>query len=73
MRHQPAPIEPAQLWASVSEGRAPQAGEIDSFAAKIWRDAYRGDDPLDWQQVEIGSPPHRKSIAAALLALGAAA
>ena len=72
MRHQPAPTPSGRLWASVSEGRAPQAGEVDSFAAKIWRDAYRADGTLDWQEVEIGSPPHRKSIAAALLALGAA-
>ena len=58
------------LWASVAEGRPPQDGEVESFAAKIWHDTYRRGSTLDWQQVEIGSPIHRKTIAAALFALG---
>lgn len=58
------------LWASVAEGRPPRDGEVESFAAKIWQDTYRRGSALDWRQVEIGSPLHRKTITAALLALG---
>ena len=68
MRDHPAIPTPRRLWASLSEGRAPKDGEVESFAAKIWQDAYRRDG-AEWQQVEIGSPPHRKSMAAALAAL----
>jgi hypothetical protein len=59
-----------QLWSSLSEGRAPQDGEVQTIAAKIWQDAFRRDSALAWSQVEVGSPTHRKSIAAALAALG---
>jgi len=59
-----------QLWSSLSEGRAPQDGEVQTIAAKIWRDAFCADAALAWSQVEIGSPNHRKSIAAARAALG---
>ena len=69
MRDHPAIPTPRRLWASLSEGRPPQDGEVESFAAKIWNDAYRRDGGADWQQVEIGSPPHRKSMAVALAAL----
>ena len=69
MRDQPSMPMPLRLWASLSEGRPPRDGEVESFAAKIWNDAYRRDGAPDWQQVEIGSPSHRKSIAAALAAL----
>jgi hypothetical protein len=58
------------LWASISEGRPPEAAEIEDIAAKIWRDIYGRDALLAWDQVEAGSPPHRKSFAAALAALG---
>ena len=72
MRDQPAVGRREQLWASLSEGRAPHDGEVQSVAAKIWQDAFRRDSALAWNQIEIGSAPHRKSIAAAMAALGAA-
>jgi hypothetical protein len=48
-----------QLWSSLSEGRAPQDGEVQTIAAKIWQDAFRRDSALAWSQVEVGSPTHR--------------
>ena len=69
MRVHPSTPHPRRLWASLSVCRAPRDGELESFAAKVWRDAYRCDPGADWQQVEIGSPAHRKSIATALAAL----
>ena len=69
MRDYSSTLVPRRLWASLSEGRAPRDGEVESFAAKVWNDAYRRDPGADWHQVEIGSPAHRKSIAAALAAL----
>lgn len=69
MRDHSSTVRPRRLWASLSEGRPPQDGELESFAAKIWNDAYRRGGNADWQQVEIGSPTHRKSMAAALAAL----
>lgn len=36
------PMYPRAQWACVSEGRAPQRGEIDSFAAKVRREAFAG-------------------------------
>ena len=58
------------LWSSVSEGRTPDEAEIEDIAAKIWRDVYARDEPIRWDEVEVGSPTHRKSFAAALAALG---
>ena len=63
---------PATLWASLSEGRPPRDPEVQSVAAKIWQDVYCRDSKLAWSQVEVGSAPYRKSIAAALAALGVA-
>jgi len=71
MRDQRAVGRPETLWASVTEGRAPRDPEVQSVAAKIWQDAFRRDSALAWSQVEVGSPTHRKSIAAAMVALGA--
>ena len=71
MATMPETIPSGGLWASLSEGRAPRDGEVESFAAKVWRDVYRGAGVLSWNEVEIGSVPHRRSIAAALAALGA--
>ncbi len=73
MRESPSTSRRAGLWASLREGRPPHDGEVESFAAKVLQDSYRQDSALEWQQVEIGSPPHRKAIAAALAALGAPA
>ena len=69
MRDHSLTPNPLRLWASLSEGRLPHDGEVESFAAKIWNDAYRCEAGANWQQVEVGSPAHRKSIAAALAAL----
>jgi hypothetical protein len=70
MRNQQEMGRREQLWSSLSEGRAPQDREVQTIAAKIWRDAYCGDSAMAWSQVEVGSPTHRKSIAAAMVALG---
>ncbi len=71
MRESPSTAPRTKLWASLSEGRPPHEGEVESFAAKVWQDSYRRDSALEWKQVEVGSPLHRKAIAAALAALGA--
>lgn len=72
MRDEPSSGRRETLWASLSEGRAPQDREVQSVAAKIWRDAFRRDSAQAWNQLEVGSPSHRKAVAAALAALGAA-
>lgn len=59
------------LWASMSEGRPPCAAEVEHFAAHIWRDAYRRGAAIGWEEVEVGSPSHRRSVALARAALGA--
>lgn len=71
MRDQRSMARRETLWVSITEGRAPRDPEVQSVAAKIWRDAFRRDSAIAWSQVEVGSPPHRKSIAAAMAALGA--
>jgi hypothetical protein len=70
MRNQQEMGRREQLWTSLSEGRAPQDREVQTIAAKIWRDAFCRDTALAWSQVEVGSPTHRKSMAAAMAALG---
>jgi hypothetical protein len=72
MRDQRVVGRPERLWTSLTEGRAPRDPEVQSVAAKIWRDAFRRDSSIAWSQVEVGSAPHRKTIAAAMAALGAA-
>jgi hypothetical protein len=72
MRDQQAMGRPERLWTSMTEGRAPRDPEVQSVAAKIWRDVFQRDSAMAWSQVEVGSAPHRKSIAAAMAALGAA-
>ena len=71
MREGPAIPVARRLWASLSEGRPPHDNEVERFAAKIWHDAYRSgaEAGAEWRQVEVGSPPHRRSMAAALAAL----
>ncbi|MDB5661864.1 MAG: hypothetical protein JWM38_1458 [Sphingomonas bacterium] len=73
MRNQHSAPPRAGLWTSLCEGRPPGEREVDTIAAKVWRDLYSRDSPLAWEQVEVGSPPHRKSMAVAMVALGAPA
>ena len=64
-------IFPRAVLACLSEGRAPRPFETESVAAKIWSEAFAPSNPnINWSDVPQGSPAYRRTMAAALAALG---
>jgi hypothetical protein len=64
-------IFPRAVVACLSEGRLPRPFETESVAAKIWSEAFSAPSTnLRWSEVPRGSPAHRRTMAAALTALG---
>jgi hypothetical protein len=63
----------AALLACINEGRAPRPSEIESVAARIWREACTGKfGPRSWNEVPRGSLIYHRTMALACAALGCA-
>jgi hypothetical protein len=64
-------IFPRAVLACLSEGRPPRPFETESVAAKIWSEAFAlSSTNMSWSDVPRGSPAYRRTMAAALTALG---
>lgn len=64
-------IFPRAVVACLSEGRPPHPFETESVAAKIWNEAFAASSTdISWSDVPRGSAAHRRTMAAALVALG---
>lgn len=64
-------IFPRAVLACLSEGRLPRPFETESVAAKIWSEAFASPaSNMSWSEVPRGSPAYRRTMAAALAALG---
>ena len=64
-------IFPCAVVACLSEGRPPRPSETESVAAKIWSEAFAPPSTnTSWSDVPRGSAAYRRTMAAALAALG---
>jgi hypothetical protein len=64
-------IFPRAILACLSEGRQPRPFEIETVAAKIWSESFSPrPTKISWHDVPRGSTAHRRTISAALAALG---
>jgi hypothetical protein len=64
-------IFPRAVLACLSEGRSPRPFEVESVAARVWREAFpQGAAAMSWHDVPRGSAAWRRTMAVAYAALG---